>query len=71
MSPMSRPRLWICTAATLAALWITFRVLDADAAPRPSARQLAPSLVDELPDPALEALLDRLAIAAEQSHRSR
>jgi len=71
MSPMNRPRLWICTAAGLAALWITFRVLDADAAPRPPGRQLVDSTADELPDPALEALLDRLAIAAEQSHRSR
>ena len=71
MSPITRPRLWICTAAALAALWITFRVLDADAAPRPRAPQLTDSTADELPDPALEALIDRLAAAAEQSHRSR
>jgi hypothetical protein len=67
---MNRPRLWICSAAALAALWITFRVLDADAAPRPAMRYLQET-VDDLPDPALEAMIDRLAVAAEQSHHSR
>ena len=70
MSSIVRPRVLICTVAALAAGWVTFRVLDADAAPsRPA--PLVDSAANELPDPALEALVDRLAAAAEQSHRSR
>jgi len=70
MSSIARPRLLICTAAALAASWITFRVLDADAAPRRPA-PLVDSTASELPDPALEALIDRLAADAAQAHSSR
>ena len=69
MSTIVRPRFWICTVAGLAALWITFRVLDADAAPRRPV--VLESVADELPDPALDALIDRLVVSAERSHRPR
>jgi hypothetical protein len=69
MSSIARPRFWLYAAASLAALWITFRVLNADAAPRPPALQGMDS-VDELPDPALDALIERLAVAAKQSRHT-
>lgn len=69
MSSIARPRFWLYTAACLAAFWITFRVLDADAAPRPALQVL--DSADELPDPALDALIDRLAVAAKQARRAR
>jgi hypothetical protein len=67
MSPTARPRFWICAVAGLAALWITFRVLDADAAPRALEVLDSP---EELPDPALDAMIERFAAAARQSRRA-
>lgn len=70
MSSIARPRFWLYTAAGLAVFWITFRVLDADAAPRRPALEVL-DVADELPDPALDALIDRLAAAAKQTNRGR
>ena len=68
MSPMTKPRLWLCSAAAAAALWITFRILNADAAALPAGLAAEEvSLSAELPDPALDALIHRLAEEAASS----
>jgi hypothetical protein len=60
MSSLSKPRFWLCAAAMAAAFWVTFRVLDADAAPM--ARPIEEVVTyGELPDPALDALIQRFA----------
>lgn len=67
MSFFNKPRLWLCAAACAAAFWITFRVLDADAAPRTlSARAEAPD--DEVQDVALAAMIHRFAAATRNSN---
>jgi len=64
MSSITKPRFWLLTAAAVSALWITFRVVAVDAAPRPhpaestAAQRPSPG---EIPDPALDALIHRLA----------
>ena len=73
MSFIAKPRLWLCTAAALAALWVSFRVLDADAAVLPALLPTEEVVVNgEIPDPALDALIHRLAVeAGASSPRSR
>jgi len=65
MSSVIRPRFWLLAAgAVSAALSITFTVVTVDAAPRtrPAAGPTAP--LGEIPDPALDALIHRFALAA-------
>jgi hypothetical protein len=61
MSSITKPRFWICAAAVAAAFWVTFRVLDADAAPMPQPIPTEVSTFDEIADPALDAMIHRLA----------
>jgi hypothetical protein len=71
MSSISRPRFWLCSGAVAAALWITLRVVMADAAPAPrlAAEEIAAS--GEIADPALDALIRRFAAAATGSKARR
>jgi hypothetical protein len=64
MSPISRPRFWLCSGAAAAALWITFRVITADAAPAPRLPTEETAASGEMPDPALDALIGRFAAEA-------
>jgi len=70
MYSICRPKFWLCSAAMAAALWITFRVVTADAAPvaLTAEEALVPA---EIPDPALDALIRRFAAKATASARRR
>ena len=64
MSSITKPRFWLLTAAAVSALWITLGVVTARATPRfhpagPTAPQVARHV--EVADPALDALIHRLA----------
>ncbi|HEY4188708.1 MAG TPA: hypothetical protein VGP07_26815 [Polyangia bacterium] len=61
---MKKPRFWILAAATLSACWITFRVLDADASPRRAVMEEEVVEYQDIADPALAAMVHRLAEAA-------
>ena len=65
MSSIKTPRFWILTAAALSGLWITFRVLDADAAQRPALPHEEVVEYQDIADPALAAMIHRFA---EQTH---
>jgi hypothetical protein len=71
MSSMKRPRFWILVAATLSACWITFRVLDADASPRGRVPLEEVVEYQDIADPALSAMVHRLAQAATENGPSR
>jgi len=64
MSSIKTPRFWILAAAALSGLWITFRVLDADAAQRPALVTEEIVEYQDIADPALSALIHRLALQA-------
>jgi hypothetical protein len=61
MSPALKPRFWLCIAAAAAAFWVTFRVLDADAASMPRLQDDGGGAYGEIPDPALDAMIQRFA----------
>ncbi len=64
MSSITQPRFWLLTAAAVSALWITFRVVAVDAAPRAAGSPPAPARsasTVEVADPALDALIHRVA----------
>jgi hypothetical protein len=61
MYSFGRPRLWLCSGAVAAALRITFRVVTADAAPVALLTADETAVSGEIPDPALDALIRRLA----------
>jgi hypothetical protein len=67
MYSISRPRFWLCSGAVAAALWITFRVVTADAAPPSRLPLAAVSHSREIPDPALDAMIRRFAAEAARS----
>jgi len=71
MSSIKKPRLWLCAAAAAAAFWVTFRVLEAVAAPMPATAPIAfaPAPGDEVEDAALSAMIHRLAAEARHSVR--
>ena len=70
MSSIKTPRFWLLTAATLSGLWITFRVLDADAAQRPALPQEEIVEYQDIADPALAAMIHRFAQHAEADRSS-
>lgn len=61
MSSMSKARLWLCMAAAAASLWVTFRVLEAQANPWPAGAGQGSASSSEIPDPALDAMIHRFA----------
>jgi hypothetical protein len=67
MYSISRPRLWLSSGAVAAALWITFRVVTADAAPASRRPAEEVSFSGEILDPALDALIRRFAAEAAAS----
>jgi hypothetical protein len=69
MYSICRPRFWLCSGALAAALWITVRIVTADAASPRLAAEV--SLDGEIPDPALDALIRRFAAEAAGSHGDR
>jgi len=68
MSSIKTPRFWLVAAATLSGLWITFRVINADAAQRPALPHEEIVEYQEIADPALSAMIHRFATEAE-GHR--
>jgi len=65
MSSIKTPRFWLLAAATLSGLWITFRVINADAAQRPALPREEVGEYQEIADPALSAMIHRFAEQAE------
>jgi len=65
MSSIKTPRFWLLTAATLSGLWITFRVMNADAAQRPALPHEEIVEYQEIADPALSAMIHRFAEQAD------
>jgi hypothetical protein len=65
MSAIKTPRFWLLAAATLSGLWITFRVINADAAQRPALPHEEVVEYQEIADPALSAMIHRFAAQAQ------
>lgn len=61
MSSLKTPRFWLATIGVLSGLWVTFRVLDADAAQRPALPREEVAGYQDLADPALSAMIHRFA----------
>lgn len=68
MSSIKTPRFWLLAAATLSGLWITFRVINADAAQRPALPHEEVVEYQEIADPALSAMIHRFAERATNGH---
>ncbi len=72
LTSVRRPMNWLCVAAFAAAFWITLRVMAAVPPPRagvdPTAMQDGTSS-GEVPDPALERMIARMARASTASRR--
>jgi hypothetical protein len=65
MSSIKTPRFWLLAAATLSGLWITFRVIHADAAQRPALPHEEVVEYQDIADPALSAMIHRFAERAD------
>ena len=61
MSSIKTPRFWLLVAGTLSGLWITFRVINADAAQRPALPHEEVVEYQDIADPALSAMIHRFA----------
>lgn len=70
MSSIKTPRFWLLAAATLSGLWITFRVINADAAQRPALPHEEIVEYQDIADPALSAMIHRFAERADTDRPS-